>query len=283
MNNRSPLPASTPEAQGVSSAAIAAFVDAIHANEIEMHSFELLRHGQRIAEGWWSPYAPEFPHMLFSLSKSFASTAVGLAVAEGRLSVDDPVISFFPEELPGSVSNNLAAMKVRHLLSMSTGHAADATQFLHHAKDGDWVKAFLHSTIDEAPPRPRSRSRTSSTPTARDRPLWADVSAKGRLAGQTDCPRRVGGRGNKQTYRQQPSRQATLAGLGTGLWLPVLALSAWCLSGRRCLWAILCGDARTGCCAGDQQWAEQYADCARPGLGTSFASDGRKCRPPFFW
>lgn len=151
MNNRSPLPASTPEAQGVSSAAIAAFVDAIHANEIEMHSFELLRHGQRIAEGWWSPYAPEFPHMLFSLSKSFASTAVGLAVSEGRLSVDDPVISFFPEELPGSVSNNLAAMKVRHLLSMSTGHAVDATQFLRDAKDGDWVKAFLHSTIDEAP------------------------------------------------------------------------------------------------------------------------------------
>lgn len=151
MSKSNPLPASTPEAQGVSSAAIAAFIDAIHANDIELHSFILLRHGQRIAQGWWSPYAPEHPHVLFSLSKSFASTAVGFAVAEGRLSVGDKVIDFFPEVLPGSVSNNLAAMKVRHLLSMSTGHAVDATPLLRQAADGDWVKAFLHSTIDEAP------------------------------------------------------------------------------------------------------------------------------------
>ena len=56
----------------------------------------LVRHGQVVAEGWWSPYAADEPHMLYSLSKSFTSTAVGLAVAEGKLSVDDPVLELLP-------------------------------------------------------------------------------------------------------------------------------------------------------------------------------------------
>ena len=68
----------------------------------------LLRHGSVVAEGWWSPYGREYPHMLFSLSKSFTSTAVGLALTEGRFSIDDPVLSFFPDEAPAEVSDLLA-------------------------------------------------------------------------------------------------------------------------------------------------------------------------------
>ncbi|RPJ50220.1 MAG: serine hydrolase, partial [Chloroflexi bacterium] len=72
------LPRCTPESQGILSAAIIRFVEEIERNIAELHSFMLLRHGAVVAEGWWSPYAPERPHMLFSLSKSFTSTAVGL-------------------------------------------------------------------------------------------------------------------------------------------------------------------------------------------------------------
>ncbi len=85
----------------------------------------LVRHGQVVAEGWWAPYAADEPHMLYSLSKSFTSTAVGLAVAEGKLKVDDPVLSFFPDEAPAEPSANLKAMRVRDLLTMSTGHHED--------------------------------------------------------------------------------------------------------------------------------------------------------------
>ena len=88
------FPSSTPEAQGVPSAAILAFLDAVERDTVGLHSLMLVRHGHVVAAGWWSPYAPELPHMLFSLSKSFTSTAVGLAVAEDRLSVDDPVLHF---------------------------------------------------------------------------------------------------------------------------------------------------------------------------------------------
>ncbi len=111
----------------------------------------VLRHGCVVAEGWWSPYGPRHPHMLYSLSKSFTSSAVGLAVAEGRLSVDDLLLSFFPDEAPLHPDPNLAKMRIRHLLSMSTGHAEDTTGRLHATPDGQWIKAFLALPVEYAP------------------------------------------------------------------------------------------------------------------------------------
>lgn len=145
------LQRSTPEAQGVPSAAILDFVQAVDQTIEHLHSFMLLRHGAVIAEGWWYPYAPELPHMLFSLSKSFTSTAVGMAVAEGLLSVEDKVISFFPDDLPAEVNEHLAAMTVHHLLSMNTGHHEDTTGALWERKDGNWVAAFLAQPVTHEP------------------------------------------------------------------------------------------------------------------------------------
>jgi CubicO group peptidase (beta-lactamase class C family) len=141
----------SPESQGIPSNAILAFVDAADREIRDLHSFMLLRHGQVVAEGWWAPYGPARPHSLFSLSKSFTATAVGLAVAEGRLSVDDPVLGFFPDEAPATVSPHLAAMRVRHLLSMSTGHGEDTTPALRQAADGDWARAFLERPVEHEP------------------------------------------------------------------------------------------------------------------------------------
>ena len=114
---------STPEAEGVSSRAILDFVNALEEGQPDaVHSMMLRRHGKIIAEGWWSPYNPESPHMLYSLSKSFTSTAIGIARDEGLLSIDDPVISFFPGETPKEPSDNLRAMRIRDLLRMNSGH-----------------------------------------------------------------------------------------------------------------------------------------------------------------
>ncbi|MEP7358170.1 MAG: serine hydrolase, partial [Anaerolineales bacterium] len=145
------LPRSQPERQGIASPAILQFVEALDRQMHEMHSFMLLRHGQVVAEGWWSPYKSEDPHLLFSVSKSFTSTAVGLAVAEGRLSIDDRVLSFFPDERPSEAHDFLAAMTVRHLLTMTTGHAVDTWPFLVARSDGDWIKAFLNVPIVHPP------------------------------------------------------------------------------------------------------------------------------------
>ena len=145
------LPRSAPESQGISTAAIAAFLDAVERSGAGLHSLMLVRHGHVVAEGWWAPYAPDLPHMLFSLSKSFTSTALGLAVAEGRLTVDDAVVDFFPGILPPTVSDNLAAMRVRHLLSMSTGHDIDVTPVVRNATDDDWARAFLAQPVQHRP------------------------------------------------------------------------------------------------------------------------------------
>jgi CubicO group peptidase (beta-lactamase class C family) len=114
----------------------------------------LLRHGHVVAEAWWAPYAPQHPHILFSLTKSFTSTAVGLAVAEGRLSIDDFVLSFFPEDAPKHPSKNLAAMRVRHLLAMSTGQLVDSTEKAVSNRQGSWVKGFFSMPVKHAPGAP---------------------------------------------------------------------------------------------------------------------------------
>src|SRR5437879_5318427 len=101
-----PLPRSTPETQGISSKAVLGFIDAV--DQIDaMNSFMLVRHGQVIAEGWWTPYDAESKHELYSLSKSFTSTAAGLAIAEGKLSIDDEVMKFFPDDAQAEPGNNL--------------------------------------------------------------------------------------------------------------------------------------------------------------------------------
>jgi CubicO group peptidase (beta-lactamase class C family) len=145
------LPRTTPEAQGIASTAILAFVEAVERQIHDLHSVMLLRHGSVVAEGWWSPYGREHPHMLFSVSKSFTSAAVGLALAEGRFSIDDPVLSFFPDETPADVSEFLAALRVRHLLTMSTGHAVDTWATMLDRPDGNWIKGFLDVPVRYAP------------------------------------------------------------------------------------------------------------------------------------
>jgi CubicO group peptidase (beta-lactamase class C family) len=145
--NPSPLPRATPESQGVKSSAVLDWVNAVDETIRDFHSFMLVKNGAVIAEAWWNPYRPEYLHVLYSLSKSFTSTAVGMAVAEGAFAVEDPVISFFPDDLPDEVTPNLAAMQVRHLLAMSTGHKDDTTAALFQDKDGNWPRAFLAQPV----------------------------------------------------------------------------------------------------------------------------------------
>src|SRR5262245_42077587 len=141
------LPRSNPEAQGVSSSAVLGFVEAADKNLDSMNSFMLLRHGHVVAEGWWAPYDAASPHSLYSLSKSFTSTAVGLAIAEGKLHLDDEVLKFFPEDAPVEPSNNLKAMRVSDLLRMATGHQTEPPR----PPDRPWTKAFLAHPVPHKP------------------------------------------------------------------------------------------------------------------------------------
>src|SRR6266536_879440 len=135
------LPRSVPEAEGVSSNSIIQFLDAAAKSKTEFHSFMLLRHGKVIAEGWWNPYRADLKHTLYSCSKSFTATAIGFAVQEKKLSLNDKVISFFPNDLPDTMSKYLSELTVKDVLIMSDGMEPDPS-FTVASKDTNWIKGF---------------------------------------------------------------------------------------------------------------------------------------------
>src|SRR3954471_21699933 len=98
------LPRSTARASGVSSRAIGALLDRLREQSVECHSIMVVRRGHIVAEGWWAPYSADRPHLLYSLTKSFTSVAVGLAIADGLLSLDVRVVYVLPEHVPAGIS-----------------------------------------------------------------------------------------------------------------------------------------------------------------------------------
>jgi CubicO group peptidase (beta-lactamase class C family) len=145
------IPKSTAEAQGVSSSAILDFIHAVESEMDALHSLVLMRHGKVVAEGWWAPYEAERPHMLYSLSKSFTATAIGMAVDEKQLSLDDKVVSFFPDRVPADASENLNAMRIRDLLCMGTGNHDDTLPAMKDGGETDWIKVFLSCPVEHQP------------------------------------------------------------------------------------------------------------------------------------
>src|ERR1041384_2478330 len=117
------LPRSTPADQQADPAAILGLIDARDGHPaIEMHSLMVVRHGHVIAEGWWAPYSAGRPHLLYSLSKSFTTTAAAFALAEGLLDLDDAVIQHFPEFAGEITDPRTRSVKIRHVAAMASGH-----------------------------------------------------------------------------------------------------------------------------------------------------------------
>ena len=139
------LERSTPEAEGVPSGAVMALMDSlIGLPQTDIHSVMVLRHGKVIAEIYPEPFAPEYRHTVFSCSKTFVGAAVGLAISENRLRLTDRVASFFPDQLPDSISANLAGMTVRNLLNMTSGIAPDWN--MRNVRT-DWIRGYLEKTV----------------------------------------------------------------------------------------------------------------------------------------
>lgn len=139
------LPRSTPEREGIPSGYLRDFFrQADGAGELPLlHSAAVLCHGKLVACVSRAPYSAALPHMTFSFSKTVVSMAVGMAAAEGLLSVEDSVVSFFPEKQPPLFrSPRMAAMKIRHLLTMTSGaNFSEAGSEM----ERDWVRGFFYS------------------------------------------------------------------------------------------------------------------------------------------
>jgi len=144
------LPRSTPEAEGVSSEAIQKYIEKIDPKKHELHSYMLIRHGKVISEAWWKPYAADKVHSMYSVSKSWTSTAIGFAVSEKRLSVQDKVISFFPEYADLKDKPFIQDLRVQDLLTMSVGHEKEPLRSV-IVMQPDWIRGFLNHPIVAKP------------------------------------------------------------------------------------------------------------------------------------
>ena len=117
-------------------------------DSMDVHSVMIVKDGSVIYSRWQSQGVDTVPHVLHSVSKTFTATAVGLAIVDGKMALTDKVIDYFPDNLPAEVSDNLKAMTVRDLLTMSCGHDVEPS-FRGNAEQ-DWVTAFLaHPVVHE--------------------------------------------------------------------------------------------------------------------------------------
>ena len=137
----------TPESVGVKSAALKAFIDEINEKRLGLQSFTVVRHDKVCAQGFFKPYSKEYPHVLYSMSKSFTSTAVGFAVADGLLSVDDKIYKFFPEYKNAKLPPN-NKLTVEMLLTMRSDKLIT---FLDEKNKHDWIKQYFDAPFF-APP-----------------------------------------------------------------------------------------------------------------------------------
>lgn len=154
MSSRRPLlPRSAPAASGISSRSIALMLDRLEARSVECHSIMVVHRGHVVAEGWWAPYSADRPHLLYSLTKSFTSIAVGLAIDDGLLSPDDRVVDVLPDHVPADVSEQGSRITVHHLLSMTAGHPTDSLGEAWELEPEDLVKGFLRLPFGAAEER----------------------------------------------------------------------------------------------------------------------------------
>ena len=137
-----------PEDYGISSETILEFINTAEEKLDAIHSLMIVKNDKVITEAWWSPYEKNTPHELWSLSKSFTSTAIGFAVQEDLISIYDMVISFFPDKKPKDISWQLNQLRIVDLLTMSTGHVSEPNIY---REELDWVSKFLSSEIKYMP------------------------------------------------------------------------------------------------------------------------------------
>lgn len=113
----------------------------------DLHSIMVVQHGKVVAE---KQLAPDTAHIMNSVSKTFTATAVGFAIEEGLLHLEDKIVDLFPESVPEKPQPYAAQITVRHLLTMNSGHAKDPTYAV-RSEDGDWIKGFLEWPIEYEP------------------------------------------------------------------------------------------------------------------------------------
>jgi len=138
----------TPESVGIPSKAISAFLKDLSDSRFNMHSVLILRHGKLVTEAYREPYDQDRKHRMFSISKTFTALAAGLLIDEGKLSLTDKIVSFFPEYCPEPINPLLASATVYDMLTMQDPH--DHTTHGFGIKE-NWLESWFITPPDHPP------------------------------------------------------------------------------------------------------------------------------------
>ena len=138
----------TPESVGLSSRKLLEMVQKLEVCGTEPHGLMIARHGKVVLECWWAPYTKDTVHICHSFGKSYVATAIGAACSDGLLSVEDRITDLFAQEIKSEgipMTENLANLRVKHVLSMSNGMSI-------HAPSGEHlVRNYLSTPVDRMP------------------------------------------------------------------------------------------------------------------------------------
>ena len=146
---------STPEEQGFDSLKLAEGLKAIRENNINIHSLMIIRNDAVILDAYFYPYDGETVHGLASVTKSVLTALVGIASDQGKLELDDRMVSFFPDR---EIANNgflKHRITVRHLTGMTSGldciSANDEQTLTEMGNAPDWVQFTLDLKVKHIP------------------------------------------------------------------------------------------------------------------------------------
>ena len=134
--------ATKPSEVGVSSRVVKEFLSDAMNMGYEFHSLMVIRHGKVAVEWYNEPYNKDTPQAVYSVSKSFTSTAIGFAISEGLISLDTKVVDIFPDYPPKKADARFDKLTVRNLLKMSSGKQPS---FLSDKGKVDWIEDYINS------------------------------------------------------------------------------------------------------------------------------------------
>lgn len=140
----SPIPRCAPEEVGISSSRAEDCIRALSHPLTTMNGFMAARHGKIFSECWWTPYRPEMPHANHSFGKTYTATAIGIAMGEGLVRLDEKMTDIFAEEIKEKnirIPDGVERITVEHVLTMTNGMA------YHPDIRGDFVANYLSTPL----------------------------------------------------------------------------------------------------------------------------------------
>jgi CubicO group peptidase (beta-lactamase class C family) len=147
---------STPEEQGFDSVKLAEGLQVLKKGKSGIHSLLIIRNGRVLLDAYFAPYDGSFPHKLASVTKSVTTTLVGIAADQGKLQLDQPMVSFFPDRTIANLDDRKKSITVRHLMEMMNGMesgclSGDEPTLNAMRSQPDWVQAALDRKMVQDP------------------------------------------------------------------------------------------------------------------------------------